>query len=113
MTLADGSVADGGRYRVVQGYKDFATSGWVIGVFTAEDNANWQLRWTELSELPWKHASVTRSPAGWIVTAQTGADSFKITEDQFSSYVPTGVGWSFPKDASRAEMQSGLLHTTY
>lgn len=113
MTLADGTTADGTRFRIVQEYKDFAASGWVIGLYLADPDKSWKLRWTRQADSPWKRASVKRSSEGWIVTAETESDSFEITQDQFFVDVPDEHGWSFANGASRADMQTGLIHTTY
>lgn len=113
MTLADGTTADGTRFRIVQGYKDFAESGWVIGLYLADRDQNWKLRWTKRAKSPWKRASVERTSEGWMVKAETDSDSFAITQDQFSVEAADGHGWSFDIGTSEADMQTGLIHTTY
>lgn len=112
-TLADGAMADGARFRVVQGYKDIADPGWVVGIYLADANSSWKLRWTMQADSPWKSASVTRGAEGWGATVETGLDSFSITQKHFLIEVPNDLGWSFAAGATCADMEAGLLHTTY
>jgi hypothetical protein len=112
-TLADGATPGGARYRVFQTYKDFAESGWIIGVYLADSDGNWKLRWTELADSPWKHASVGDTPTGLIVTLENESYTITLRDNDLNMDGPDELGWSFPGDASRSDMHQGLIHTTY
>lgn len=113
-TLADGSTRDQTRFRIVQSYKDFCESGWVLGIYFADASDNrWKLKWSRQAGTPWKRASVSGGSLDLVVTAQTKSEVFSITKDELSIAESDQFGWSFPYDTSCSEMAAGMLHTTY
>ena len=112
-TLANGYIDDQIQFRIVQNYKDFAASGWVIGIYFADADNRWRLRWSRQADTPWKRASVSGESQNLVVTVETESEMFSITRDELSIDDNDEPGWSFPYKTSRSDMAHGLLHTTY
>jgi len=112
-TLADGATLGGTRYRVFQTYKDFARSGWVVGVYLSDSDGTWKLRWSDRADSPWENASVGETATGLTVTLENGSYAITLSDYDLGMDVPDEPGWSFPSAASRSDMHAGLIHTTY
>jgi hypothetical protein len=113
MILADDSLSDGTRYRAVQSYKDFAESGWVVGIYIAESGDRWRLRYTGHGKSPWKRAIVTTSSGGLIVAVENESNEFTIPISSSAPEKNDERGFSFPIDASTRDMARDFIHTTY
>lgn len=111
--LADEKTDDGTRYCIVQVYKDFAESGWVIGVYLLEEDGKWRLRSSGRSKSPWKKAKLEDRSGNLVFRAKSDTDSVKANLDITSREMPWEEGWVLPGNLSSRQIQGNLIHSTY
>jgi hypothetical protein len=111
--LVDKKTETGTHYCIVQVYKDFAESGWVIGVYLLEEDEKWRLRSYGRSKTPWKSAKLEDKSGNIVFIAKSETTSIKNTIDISSREMPWEEGWVLPGDYSSRQIQQNLIHSTY
>lgn len=111
--LADKKTDDGTRYCIVQVYKDFAESGWVVGVYLLEEDGKWRLRSSGRSKTPWKKAVLENRSGKLVFHAKSDTESVQANLDITSREMPWEEGWVLPGNLTSRQIQANLIHSTY